>query len=106
MVKIAKEQRHSRIDRKRYRRLQGTSVAQAVAEEVALPTTSEFVVSDLVCRHPNLSQHSGASLDHHGRTAEIIFDGSGVCVLTQVSIEHHLMDETSMASPVVLRQGR
>ena|SRR5487761_1505470 len=66
----------------------------------------ELVIGYLVSGHPDFGKHSGASLDHHGRAAEIIFDRQGMDVFAEVVLQHDLVDKADMASPVVLRQRR
>ena len=61
---------------------------------IAAPAPSEFVVRDLMRWHAQIRKHLGASLDHHGRAAEIIFDGLRVWVFAQVFFQDDLVNET------------
>jgi hypothetical protein len=67
---------------------------------------SEFVVGDIAGGNTDPGEHLGACLDHHRWAANIVLDGLGVGVVTQVFFPDDFMYEANIANPVVLRQRR
>ena len=67
---------------------------------------SELVVGNMAGEDAEIGEHSIAGLDHQGRAAEIIFDGLWIGVPAEIFVQHHLVNEPQMASPVIFGQGR
>ena len=65
----------------------------------------EFVIGDHFRFHPEAVEHILYGINHHGRTAKVIFNFRGVIVFAEVLIMYTLVDKTGHSFPVVLRLG-
>jgi len=66
----------------------------------------EFVIGDLMRRHTEIGKHLRAGFDHHGRTTEVILDGAGGRVVSEIVIPHDFVNEALESAPVVLGKRR
>jgi hypothetical protein len=53
----------------------------------------KFIVDDLVRGDSKFGEHPDAGFDHHGRTAEIVFNRFRVRVILEIMFEYNFMDE-------------
>lgn len=75
------------------------------SSEVLVEAGLEFVVGNLFRSDAVLQEHFGAGFDHHGRAAEVKFEGGGVGVVFEELLFDDMMDKPGAAGPFVFRQG-
>jgi hypothetical protein len=56
----------------------------------------EFVEGDVVFIDAHAFEHGAGGLDHRLRTAEVVFNGGGGCVLAEVFTVEHFVDEAGV----------
>ncbi len=56
--------------------------------------------------HSSLGEHSGTSLDHHRRTAQVVFRGLRIGMLHEVLFQDDFVNKALVAGPVVFTQWR
>ena len=58
-----------------------------------LGLSTEVVVHNIFVGNSQIVQHFGYCLDHHWRSAQVVFDIFGVLVVLQIVLEDHLVYE-------------
>ena len=71
---------------------------------LCLSLAAEVVKSDVFGRHAEVVEHFHNSGEHHGRSAEVVFNFFRLGVVFQIVIQQNLVDEAGVAGPVVFRK--
>ena len=81
-------------------------VHRSIVDKTRDRHVSKLIVGDLAGGDAEDTQHLRASLDHHGRTAQVVFYGGRVAMFLEILFPDNIMDEADRPGPIVLRLRR